>query len=220
MATLAALAEDVYTLTNRPDLVAETILSLKKALRKYHGADTWKRDINITRIDMTALTPVAPNQYRWNIPLDTFTRYRRMKGVNYPTDLSIPSPPVPAPLVDYTIGFNVDRVFHEIAPDNLFDRYGYERQNYFFITGNTLLVKSGWYVDFLDYTYYMWPAIPASSGEVFEDWIISSYPDSIVEEAAGQVFKMIGKDDESNRFMQMFADNLAIIKSTDIGEVA
>ena len=106
MATLGTLAADVYTLTNRPDLVQETLLSLRKAIRKFHGADTFKQDLGKTRLDMSLQTPVQPNQYRWSIDLSTFSPLlRRFKGVNYPTDLSYPVNTTPAPLIDFTVGF-------------------------------------------------------------------------------------------------------------------
>lgn len=220
MATLASLADEVYTITNRPDLVAETLLSLRKAIRKFHGADTFKRDLAITRIDMTAQTPLDPNQYRWSLDLSLFPMLRRFKGVNYPTDLTLPINQLPAPLTDWTVGFNRAKEFHEIAPDNLFDSYGYERQNYFFITGNTVTIKSGWYIDYLDFAYYTWPAIPTNSTDTINSWIVNEYPDAVIEEAAGVVFKMIGKDEEFGRFQGLFLENLAIIKASAIGEVA
>lgn len=220
MATISDLADDVYILTNRPDLVAETKVAIRKAIRKFHGADTFKRDISITRIDMTLQTPLEPNQYRWSLPLDLFTRFRRFKGVNYPVDKMPPINQIPAPLFDVQVGYSLDKQFHEIAPDNLFDGYGYQRQNYFIVTGNTVTVKSGWYINLLDFAYYQWPEIPTAVDVELSSWIVREYPDSIIDEAAGTVFKMIGKDDESQRYQALFLENLAILKATDLGEVA
>lgn len=45
MASLNSLVSDVYTLTNRPDLVAETALAVKKATLKMHHVDFFARDI-------------------------------------------------------------------------------------------------------------------------------------------------------------------------------
>ena len=52
MATLATLADDVYVLTNRPDLVSETRVALRKAIMKLHSADTFKRDLVTQRLQM------------------------------------------------------------------------------------------------------------------------------------------------------------------------
>jgi hypothetical protein len=216
MATLTSLAAEVYTLTNRPDLVAETLLSLKKAIRKFHGADTFKRDLATVRLNIAALTPIAVNQYRWNIPLTEFPNFRRFKIVQYPLDRILPTTDA-APLIDWPGGFQPSREYSEVAADNVFDGYGYEKPNYYFITGDTLNLKSGWYVDYLDFTYYKWPVI-GLVGDTLASWIVNTYPDAIIEEATGAVFKMIGKDEEFQRFQGLFLENLSIIKTTDLGE--
>lgn len=217
MATLNSLAADVYTLTNRPDLTAETLISLRKAIRKFHAADTFKRDLGTVRLDITAMTPIAPNQYRWNIPLDTFPSFRRFKIVQYPLDLVLPANQTIAPLIDWPVGFQPTREYIEVAADNIFDSYGYEKPAYYFVTGDTVNLKSAWYIDRLDFTYYKWPVIPAAD-VTLNSWIVNTYPDAVVEEAAGAVFKMIGKDEEFARFQTLFAENLALIKASDIGE--
>lgn len=218
MATLNSLAADVYVLTNRPELVAETRVSIRKAIMKFHAADTFKRDLTSKRLQMSQYTPLQPNQFRWSIPLSEFPRFRRPSSISYPMDLVPPQWNVPAPLIDWPAGYDRSRIYHETTADNLFDTYNQEKQNYYFITGSILTLKSGWLVDFLDVYYYQWPTIPTDPAAEITSWICDQYPDGIVEEAAGAVFKMIGKDDEYQRFMQLFAENIAIIKMTDLGE--
>jgi len=220
MSTLNTLAADVYTLTNRPDLVAETLISLRKAIRKFHGAETWKRDIATVRLDMTAEVPIQPDQYRWALDLITkFPGLRRFKNVNYPADLQYPQSQIPAPLVDWSVGMCKDKEFKEVSADNIFDSYGLERINYYMINGNVVTVRSGWYVNFLDFIYYKWPDIPTDPTATLTSWIVNDYPDGIIEEAAGAVFKMIGKDEEFARFQTLFQENLAIMKTSTVGEV-
>ena len=45
MATLAALLADVYSLTTRPDLVAESTVAVRKATLKAHLSDYFFRDL-------------------------------------------------------------------------------------------------------------------------------------------------------------------------------
>lgn len=217
MATLDSLAADVYTLTNRPDLVAETRVALRKAIIKFHSAETFKRDLETHRLQMSTFIPLAADQFRWAIPLSTFTRFRRPKELKYPLDLGIPAQ-IPAPLRDYHTGFEFSRKFEELAPDNLFDSYRSEKQNYFFISGSTLTIRSAYGVDYLDFTYYQYPLVPSVSSDAITSWIVDQYMDAVIEEAAGTVFKMIGKDDEYARYQTLFAENLAILKMTDVGE--
>ena len=217
MATLNSIADDVYVITNRPDLVVETQVAIRKAIRKFHGAETFNRDLTIKQVDMTVLTPDAPGQYRWTIPLTTFDKFRRFHGVNYPPDRKIPLNTTPAPLIDVSSAFNPIREFVQVAANNLFDGYGYERSSYFMLVGNTVTVKANWYVDYLNFLFFQWPTIPADVTNPIVSWIADEYSDAIVEEASGMIFKMIGKDDEYQRFQGLFAENLAILKATDIG---
>lgn len=218
MSTLNLLASDVYVLTNRPDLVAETRVALRKAIIKFHSAETFKRDLVTTRLQMATFTPMQPNQFRWSIPLSQFTRFRRPCALSYPVDLAYPTNQVPAPLIDWPVGFDRSREFAETTANNLFDSYNTERQNYYFVAGSTLTIKSGWGVDYLDLVYYQYPLVPPDADATIISWICDQYPDSVIEEAAGTVFKMIGKDDEYQRFMQLFVENLSILKMTDVGE--
>lgn len=218
MATLNTLAADVYTITNRPDLVMETTVALKKSIRKLHGADTFKQDMSVKRLDITALTPIAPNQFRWLVPLSEFERVRRFKSVQYPQDLIPPVWTTPAPLVDGSLIYSRSKEFTQLSPDDLFDSYGYEKGNYYFIAGSSLTVRASYYIDYLDFYFYQWPLVPTDLDATVLSWIAEQYPDAIIEEAASSVFKMIGKDEEYARFAALFNENLAIIKTGAIGE--
>lgn len=217
MATLTDLAADVYTITNRPDLIQETKVAIRKAIRKFHGADTFKRDLKQQRLAMATYTPVAEGQYRWSIPLDEFTRFRRMSDIRYPPELMPPENSTVL-VTNWAQGYSVSRQFTEIAANNIFDTYRAEKQNYYFVAGASLTIKSGWYVDYLDVLYYQWPEVPIDETTPFSTWIVDQFPDAIQEEASAMVFKMIGKDDEFQRFNVLFGENLQIIRGTDIGE--
>lgn len=201
MATLTTLAADVYTLTNRPDLVSETNVAIRKAIYKFHGADTFKRDIKTFRLQMSLYTPLAPDDYRWQIPLTTFPQFRRPKYLTTPLTSTA-----------------IVTVFYEVAADRLFDTYRCEYLNYFFIAGSTLVIKSVQSPDYLDLTYYAYPIVPSVTTDTITSWIADQYPDAIIEEAAGTVFKMIGKDDEYSRYQTLFAENIQILRQTDVGE--
>ena len=217
MTTLAALADDVYVLTNRPDLVNETRVALRKAIMKVHGADTFKRDLVIQRLQMSLFPALDPNQHRWTIPLSEFPRFRRPKALHYPLDRNFPILP-PAPLIDWGGITTRTREFTEVASDNLFDSYRSEVLNYFFIAGSTLNIKATFGVDYLDLHYYQYPLVPSNTSDQVLSWICDQFPDCVIEEAAGTVFKMIGKDEEHARYQTLFSENLGILRGTDVGE--
>lgn len=222
MVTLAQLSNEVYILTNRPDLVAETRVAVRKAIMKFHSADTFKRDLKVTRLQMSTYPKTAVDQFRWSILLSEFGgQFRRPKSLIYPPELSPPTF-VPAPLLDISVGISWQREYTEVTQDTIFDRYSAERLNYYYIAGNSLTIKSAFDVDYLDFWYYVYPVynyLPNGDYTV-GSWIVDQYPDAIIEEAAGTVFKMIGKDDEHNRYAQLFAENIAIVRMTDVGENA
>lgn len=217
MATLQELADDVYTLTNRPDLVSETRVALRKAIMKFHSADTFKRDLHTHRLQMSLYSPIAADQFRWVIPLSDFTRFRRPKFLRYPMELAQPSHHA-APLFDTAAVSVWQRDFAEVTSDDLFNSYHSERLNYFFIAGSTLTIRAASQVDYLDFSYYQYPQIPTSPTVTINSWICDQYPDAVIEEAAGTVFKMIGKDDEHARYQTLFSENLGILRGTDVGE--
>lgn len=200
MATLDSLAADVYTLTNRPDLVAETKVALRKSIIKFHSADTFKRDIVSQTLQMSLYPPLDVNQFRWNIALTIFPRFRR-----------------PRQLATSTLNPTVT-VFKEVASDNIFNLYGSEFQNYFFISGSSITIKAIAGFDYLNFQYYQYPLVPPVSTDPITSWICDQYPDAVIEEAAGTVFKMIGKDDEYSRYQTLFAENIMILRGTDVGE--
>ena len=217
MATLATLADDVYVLTNRPDLVSETRVALRKAIMKLHSADTFKRDLVTQRLQMALYSPTSPGLFRWVIQLSDFPLFRRPKFLRYPPELAIPVQ-IPAPLIDYTGVVRWQREFKEVAADQLFDAYSSEWLNYFYVAGSSLVIKAAYGVDYLDFSYYKYPTIPTSTSDPIVSWICDQYPDAAIEEAAGTVFKMIGKDDEHARYQSLFAENIAILRGTDLGE--
>ena len=201
MATIETLAADVYTLTNRPDLEQETKVALRKALLKFHSADTFKRDLFTQRIQTALHTPLLPDEFRWVISLSEFPRFRRPKILHTPISGSVV-------------------IFKEVAADNLFDAYSGERQNYFFIAGSAITIRSQTAQPYLDFTYYRYPLVPplSSTAAPIDSWIAEQFPDAIVEEAAGAVFKMIGKDEEFSRYQTLFQENLSLLRQTDLGE--
>ncbi|MFV0408917.1 MAG: hypothetical protein ACK5LJ_04215 [Paracoccus sp. (in: a-proteobacteria)] len=198
MATLASLADDVYILTNRPDLAGETRVSLRKAIFKFHAADTFKRDLLTEDIDLSVLTPVSPDSFVWSIPITDFPRFRR------PDYLRI----VPHEYGDFT----------EVSAHDIFDSYRFIKPNIFYISGQALTIRAVCEYQNLTFSYYSYPIVPPVTSDPVISWICDEYPDAVIEEAAGTVFKMIGKDDEASRYQTLFAENVALLRATAVGE--
>lgn len=195
MTLLADLTSDVYTLTNRPDLESQTLLAIKKATLKFHTADTWLRDIVSAPISLPAqITP----QYQIAISTN-FTRWRRPESVRTRND-------------DAFI-VTGDVVLERIEPNDLFDNYNTLRQNVYWVVGDTLNISLAALGTRAIVSYFQLPDITTDS---YSSWIASSYSNFIVEEASAQIFKAVGKDNEYQRFQQFFAENLALLRTSEV----
>lgn len=216
MTTYADLVDSVVAITNRPSLVTEMRVAIRKSIFKFHQADTFKRDLKITSLNMS-LYP--DTNFRWDIDVsnaDIFPRYRKYSFLRIPPS-SFPSPAASLPL-DYPWGIPKSPVFTPVAADNIFDSYNVERTNYYYQAGMTVVLRATFQPQFLELGYYSYPLFTNTDGTILIDsWIADQYPDAISEEAAGTIFKMIGKDDEAQRYAQLFAENILMVRGTDIG---
>lgn len=219
MATFSELRDSVYALTNRPDLVQETIIGLRKSLFKYHQADSWKQDLAIQIIDFSLEVPYEPN--RWNIPLSDFSRHRRGKDLRIPPEINISDYPPNGNALFYPPYNQVpsSHTFKFLTVDNIFDAYNCEKPCYWFIAGQSLYIKASFEPTKLSYIYYQWPVFASTeAANNITSWIADQYPDAVVEEAAAAVFKAIGKDDEHQIYRALFAENIQLLRGTDVGE--
>lgn len=221
MATFSELQDGVYTITNRPDLVNETTVALRKALFKLHMADLWKQDIASASIDFSLLTPIEPNVPRWLIPISTFVRHRRPKNLRIPPQ-NLPWSWPQSGNALFNPPYNqlpVSGSFEYLTEDNIFDSYNIEKPNYFYLAGSSLYIKAAWKPQTLDYFYYQYPLFSSSDDpDNITSWIADQFQDAVIEEAAGAVFKAIGKDDEAALYRNLFGENLQLLKQADIGE--
>lgn len=219
MTTYNDLVADVVEITNRPDLVGEMRVAIRKAIFKFHLSDTFKRDLRQVNLNMS-LYPSVNN--RWEIDLsnqELFPRYRRY--------YSLRTAPVEGA---QTTGWQgrAPFVFEPIDAEAVLDSYGIEKQNYFYQLGSSLILRTfrQWdqqmYQDnqwFLQFLYFAFPGFAVSSGNVtIDSWIANQFQSAIAEEAAAGVFKMIGKDEEHNVYRALFAENLQMVRGIDVGD--
>lgn len=216
MTTYAELVDSVVAITNRPSLVNEMRVAIRKSIFKFHQADTFKRDLNIVTINMSLYPDL---NFRWDIDVsngDTFPRYRKYSFLRVPPS-SYPTQAESRPL-DYPWGFPKSPVFTPVSADNIFDDYQVERVNYYYQAGMNLVLHTTFQPQFLELGYYQYPGFVYQDGNVtLTSWIADQYQDAIAEEAAGTIFKMIGKDEEASIYRSLFAENILMVRGTDIG---
>ena len=174
MATLAELIADVYTVTNRPDLVAETSLAVKKATLKAHHSDFYSKDLFETAIEWSPVGYLQSFEYRSVIP-----RWRAFKYLRkYDAATATPS-----------------TFFTALTADQTVDGYGINKEDICYVAGEMLEIRSSTQDSHMLLGCYLHPNL---STEAFTSWIAVDHPYLIVYEAAATIFNSVGMVEECN----------------------
>lgn len=172
MATWDDLKTDVFTWTNRSDLVAETELALRQAIRTAHRQGKFWQDMTTT---VLAGLPVdQPVQQ-----IDIATDLPRFKQIAYVKS-----------------GYQ-DKYYSEAVAADLLDSDQYVRTNVYWGIGTILNIRGAAPEDLLEIAYYRQPITtpPAS----IDDWLLADYKDVVVLFAAGTVLGIIGEQEIKQR---------------------
>lgn len=209
------LLQIVLSMTSRPDLVKENRTAISGAIRKFHLAETFQRDLRITRIN---LATIPTSNFTWQIGTKSslFERFRKLYYVK----------PVKQ---DYLVTLNNlpsirDQTWETVDtvpikdPADLFDEVGMALSNYIFLAGDSLTLRLANINTILDIFYHQHPLIEIQpeGGLNFQSWIVDDMPEAVATEAAAVIFKIIGKDEEFTRHRAMFDENLSLLKINNI----
>jgi hypothetical protein len=169
---LTELRAEVYTLTNRPDLVDQTLTAIRSATLKLHQQDFYPKDLYETGISFTDALFLQQLEYRTIIP-----RWRAFKYLRR-TDITGTS----------TLNF-----YELIPPEASLDDYLTNRENVCYLAGSVLQIRSATQLQYALLGCYLNPNITVSG---YTSWIANDHPYAIIFAAAATVFKMIGKTEE------------------------
>lgn len=195
----------VVGLTARPDLVTETKLAIQAATLRAHNSDYYTRDMQEGMLVFPAY------QYSQQIEVtQALGKFRNLKYVRKydPSGVN--------PQTGLATGL-AGELFQILDPEDVFDSYGLEKENIATLAGNYLSLKSstgtfayaiaGWYTN---------PTISPLTDADYRSWIAVDYPFAIIYEAAGVVFKTIGRDTENTVYSRMSAEQIAMIRMTAV----
>jgi len=190
MASFSSLLSDVYTITNRPDLIAETKLAVKQATLKMHQADYFPKDLFETGIAWDPVAFIQSLDYKSIIP-----RYRTFKYLR-----------------KYNDGL-AGAFFKLLSPDETLDRYCINKDNVCYVAGTMLEIRSNTQDSNMILGCYLHPDI---TEETYNSWIADEHPYAIVCDAAATVFKMIGFDEQAAYMKQSVTEQVALIRQNQI----
>lgn len=191
MSVFTELCDEVYTLTNRPDLIAETKLAVKAATLKLHQSDLYYKDLYEIGISFSTSDYVQSLEYRTVIP-----KYRQLKYIRK-TDAA----GTPGNFLDV------------ITPAMAVDKYNSIREDVCYAAGELIQIKSSNLLQYILFGCYVNPDITESG---YNSWIALDHPFAVIFEAAATVYKAIGQDDQSTTFRNLVAEQIAMIKASNI----
>jgi hypothetical protein len=190
--TLAELIAEVYTITGRPDRVAETLSAVKSATLKAHQSDYYYKDTFETGLDLQTAQYVHNFDYRAILP-----RWRAFKY------LSKYDP----------VGDVIGKQFELVVPENVLDDYRLTRTDVCYVAGAYIQIHSSTEQRYFVFGCYLNPDVTQLG---YSSWIALDHPYAIIFDAAATVFKAIGKDEEASAYRGLVAEQLAMIKMSNI----
>jgi len=174
---------EVYTLTNRPDLVAETILAVRQATLSAHRSDYYFRDIT-----EAVITPTPASVFQFDIPT-WFPRWRAFSYIR-------PYDTLTGSLASYLVDF--------LKPEAIFDEYLIEKQNVAYVAGTNLNVKMQANVGGFIVGYYQNPVLIPEAN--YNSWVATDHNSIVVIDAAIRVLAAIGYEQAASILRKLLYD--------------
>ena len=194
--TFNELLQEVYAITNRPDLIPESKMAIKAATLKAHQSDFYSKDIYeqyVTLGDTAA--------YLWS--LDYISLISNLRAFKYVRKLD----PEDNPGDFITI----------LTPEEILDTYGASKQDIAYVAGRHLEIKSSTEISTCLLAAYVNPIVQEGA---YSSWVASLYPYTIVFEAARVLFKTIGYDEQSATYEKLVAEQFQLLKINATSDVA
>jgi len=193
--TLNELIAEVYTLTNRPDLTAETLSAIKAATLKAHRSDFYSKDIYETGISFGSL------EYRQG--LDYITLISNFRAFKYLRKAD-------SAIDDTGVFFTV------ITPEEVIDSYGKNRTDIAYVAGRTLEMRSSTLFQYGLLGCYVLPIVTTNG---YSSWVAEQNPFAIIYEACRVIFKSIGYDQQSSTFTGLLSEEYELLKMSAVADV-
>lgn len=197
--TFAEILAEVYLLTNRPDLEAETKSAIKAATLKAHYTDFYSKDIYE---DYITFDEAAYHQSIDYIAL--ITNFRALKYIRK---------------WDTTNGQPIQGegcFLKVVTPDNVLDAYHTDRVDICYVAGRNIEIKSSTQLAAVLFGCYVSPIVTESG---YSSWVADLYPWAIIFEAARVIFKSIGYDEQSRAYDSFVAEQYTILRNNNLSDV-
>lgn len=197
--TLTSLVDQVYTLTNRPDLVGETTLAVKAATLKMHQREYYPKDLFETGLQFDTAAYIQSLAYKSLVPLWRSLKYLRKFDITTTSNDSSSGTP--------------GKYITLITPEAVLDSYSVEKQDVCYLAGLNLNIKSSTELQYALLGCYMLPDVTDAG---YSSWLADEHPYAIIFEATRVVFKTIGFDEQSAGYEKLVAEQMATVDTSQI----
>lgn len=177
---------DVYTLTNRPDLEAETAVALRSATISIHSRAAFSRDSTVSVVKI-------PNA-AFIFSIDIQLQLPKLRGVSTVRLLDINYNPVEYPRIEIReMGDIYDPEYQTLL------------NNIAYIAGTSLTVRSAvaGYGALVEYF-----KLPETRRDTYNSWIAQLSPDAIVYSAAAKVLLTNGNEEKGKSYLNLVNNSL------------
>lgn len=187
------LCQEVYSLTNRPDLVAETQSAVRAATLRAHHLDFFVKDLyeNSFQFDTSDFYQTFPTNLIPQFRAISYVR-KYYPGVTNDTQYQAELVP-PLSAIGYYPGNNLPdgRFLDIVSPTNVLDSYHMNRVDVAYMAGQNINIRSGDKLQYILFGAYIHPNITQAA---YQSWIATENPYCIIFDAASVIFKTIGYD--------------------------
>ena len=188
MSTLDTLVTEVYNITNRPDLVNETLTAIRAATLKAHQSDFYPKDLVETAIQFNSAEYQQTLQYK-----QIFPRWRALKHLRKYDSVNL----------------QPGKFLQIISIDQTLDSYSINREDVVYLAGSNLQIRSIDQQQYYLLAFYQHPDVTALG---YSSWIADEQPYCIVFDAARVLFKMIGFDEQSSAYEKLTLEQYQELK--------
>ena len=193
--TFDELVAEVYLITNRPDLVAETKSAVKSATLKAHKTDFYSKDIFETGVEFETA------EFRQSLDyISLLSNFRALKYFRRVED------------ENDDVGMFLDI----ITPEEILDSYGINRSDIAYVAGRVLEIRSSVTFSKALLGCYVLPIVREGA---YLSWVAEQAPYAIIYEASRVIFKAIGYDEQSATFSGLLAEEYILLKQSAISDV-
>lgn len=193
--TFDELLEEVYLITNRRDLAAETKSAVKAATLKAHKSDFYSKDIFETGVEFDSA------DFRQSLDyislLSNFRAFKYLRRVEDEND-------------------DVGKFFDIVTPEETIDSYGVNRCDIAYVAGRVIEIRASVEFSKVLLGCYVLPIVREGD---YRSWVAEQLPYAIIHEAARRVFRSIGNLEEAAAQTEFVAEEYAELKISAVTDV-